>query len=100
MRASQSDRLQRKDVRKARHAVGVKAVFKRIDTCAAEFEAQTPYMYSTYEAPAFGEVECEARPSDRKKVVILGWRSKPHRSGYRVRLLLLSRLLRADGRGL
>jgi len=68
-----------KDVRKARHTVGVKAVFKRIDTCAAEFEAQTPYMYSTYEAPAFGEVECEARPSDRKKVVILG--GGPNRIG-------------------
>jgi carbamoyl-phosphate synthase large subunit len=68
-----------KDVRKARHAVGVTAVFKRIDTCAAEFEAQTPYMYSTYEAPAFGDVECEARPSDRNKVVILG--GGPNRIG-------------------
>uniref|UniRef100_UPI002B26D475 carbamoyl-phosphate synthase large subunit n=1 Tax=Leisingera sp. TaxID=1879318 RepID=UPI002B26D475 len=67
------------DVRKARHAAGVNAVFKRIDTCAAEFEAQTPYMYSTYEAPAFGEAECEARPSDRKKVVILG--GGPNRIG-------------------
>jgi carbamoyl-phosphate synthase large subunit len=62
-----------------RHAKGVTAVFKRIDTCAAEFEAQTPYMYSTYEAPAFGDVECEARPSDRKKVVILG--GGPNRIG-------------------
>ncbi len=67
------------DVRKARHAVGVTAVFKRIDTCAAEFEAQTPYMYSTYEAPMMGDVECEARPSDRKKVVILG--GGPNRIG-------------------
>ncbi len=66
-------------VRKARRAAGVTAVFKRIDTCAAEFEAQTPYMYSTYEAPAFDEVECEARPSDRKKVVILG--GGPNRIG-------------------
>ena len=55
------------NVRRARHNLGVKAVFKRIDTCAAEFEAQTPYMYSTYESPMMGEVECEARPSDRKK---------------------------------
>jgi carbamoyl-phosphate synthase large subunit len=53
--------------------------FKRIDTCAAEFEAQTPYMYSTYEAPMMGEVECEARPSDAKKVVILG--GGPNRIG-------------------
>ncbi|MEH6673557.1 MAG: carbamoyl-phosphate synthase large subunit [Sulfitobacter sp.] len=67
------------NVRRARLNLGVKAVFKRIDTCAAEFEAQTPYMYSTYEAPAFGEVECEARPSDRKKVVILG--GGPNRIG-------------------
>ncbi|THH37079.1 carbamoyl-phosphate synthase large subunit [Aliishimia ponticola] len=67
------------DIRKARIAAGVTAVFKRIDTCAAEFEAQTPYMYSTYEAPAFGDVECEARPSDRKKIVILG--GGPNRIG-------------------
>ncbi|WP_187429022.1 Carbamoyl-phosphate synthase large chain [Roseobacter fucihabitans] len=67
------------DVRKARQNLGVTAVFKRIDTCAAEFEAQTPYMYSTYEMPVFGEVECEARPSDRKKVVILG--GGPNRIG-------------------
>lgn len=66
-------------VRKARIAKGVTAVFKRIDTCAAEFEAQTPYMYSTYEAPMMGDVECEARPSDRKKVVILG--GGPNRIG-------------------
>ncbi|GLP84526.1 carbamoyl-phosphate synthase large subunit [Tritonibacter mobilis] len=67
------------NVRRARHNLGVKAVFKRIDTCAAEFEAQTPYMYSTYESPMMGEVECEARPSDRKKVVILG--GGPNRIG-------------------
>ena len=67
------------DVRGARITLGVTAVFKRIDTCAAEFEAQTPYMYSTYEAPMMGEVECEARPSDRKKVVILG--GGPNRIG-------------------
>ncbi|WP_371060951.1 carbamoyl-phosphate synthase large subunit [Rhodosalinus sp. 5P4] len=66
-------------VRRARLNLGVTAVFKRIDTCAAEFEAQTPYMYSTYEAPMMGEVECEARPSDRKKVVILG--GGPNRIG-------------------
>ncbi|MDH3265178.1 MAG: carbamoyl-phosphate synthase large subunit, partial [Paracoccaceae bacterium] len=53
-------------VARARQNLGIQAVFKRIDTCAAEFEAQTPYMYSTYEAPVMGEVECEARPSTRK----------------------------------
>jgi carbamoyl-phosphate synthase large subunit len=67
------------NVRRARLNLGVTASFKRIDTCAAEFEAQTPYMYSTYEAPMMGEVECEARPSYRKKVVILG--GGPNRIG-------------------
>ncbi|MFZ1727658.1 MAG: carbamoyl-phosphate synthase large subunit, partial [Albidovulum sp.] len=66
-------------VRRARQRLGVTAVFKRIDTCGAEFEAQTPYMYSTYESPAMGDVECEARPSDAKKVVILG--GGPNRIG-------------------
>ena len=66
-------------VRRARHRLGVVAVFKRIDTCGAEFEAQTPYMYSTYEHPVMGDVECEARPSNRKKVVILG--GGPNRIG-------------------
>lgn len=67
------------EVRKLRHKLGVRPVFKRIDTCAAEFEAKTPYMYSTYEAPIFGEAENEAQPSDRKKVVILG--GGPNRIG-------------------
>ncbi len=67
------------NVRRARINLGVNAVFKRIDTCAAEFEAQTPYMYSTYETAAMGDVECEARPSNRKKVVILG--GGPNRIG-------------------
>ena len=67
------------NVRRARQNLNVVASFKRIDTCAAEFEAQTPYMYSTYEAPAMGDVECESRPTDRKKVVILG--GGPNRIG-------------------
>ena len=67
------------EVRKLRHRLGVRPVFKRIDTCAAEFEAKTPYMYSTYEAPSFGEPENEAEPSDRRKVVILG--GGPNRIG-------------------
>jgi carbamoyl-phosphate synthase large subunit len=66
-------------VRRARTRLGVTAVFKRIDTCAAEFEAQTPYMYSTYETPAMGDVECESRPTKAKKVVILG--GGPNRIG-------------------
>jgi carbamoyl-phosphate synthase large subunit len=67
------------EVRAHRHKLGVRPVFKRIDTCAAEFEAKTPYMYSTYEAPSFGEPENEAFPSDRRKVVILG--GGPNRIG-------------------
>jgi len=67
------------DVRELRHKLGVRPVFKRIDTCASEFEAKTPYMYSTYEAPIFGEAENEAQPSDRKKVAILG--GGPNRIG-------------------
>ena len=66
-------------VRDARNKLKVDAVFKRIDTCAAEFEAQTPYMYSTYEAPMMGTVECEAEPSNLKKIVILG--GGPNRIG-------------------
>jgi carbamoyl-phosphate synthase large subunit len=67
------------DVRHTRGRMGLHAVFKRIDTCAAEFEAQTPYMYSTYEAPAMGDTECESRPTAAKKVVILG--GGPNRIG-------------------
>jgi|TARA_R100000501_G_scaffold14543_3_gene26364 carbamoyl-phosphate synthase large subunit len=67
------------EVSRQRRALGVRPVFKRIDTCAAEFEAKTPYMYSTYEAPIFGEPENEAAPTDREKVVILG--GGPNRIG-------------------
>lgn len=67
------------EVRELRQKLGVHPVFKRIDSCAAEFEAVTPYMYSTYEAPSFGEPEDEAMPSDRRKIVILG--GGPNRIG-------------------
>ncbi len=67
------------EVRELRNKLGVHPVFKRIDSCAAEFEAVTPYMYSTYEGPLFGEPECEAAPSGRKKIVILG--GGPNRIG-------------------
>ena len=68
-----------KEVSAARQALGVRPVFKRIDTCAAEFKALTPYMYSTYETPVAGAAECESRPTDAKKIVILG--GGPNRSG-------------------
>ncbi|NNE57422.1 MAG: carbamoyl-phosphate synthase large subunit [Hellea sp.] len=67
-------------VRAARRAAGVRPVYKRVDTCAAEFAAKTPYMYSTYEVPSFdGKVEDEARVSSRDKVIILG--GGPNRIG-------------------
>jgi carbamoyl-phosphate synthase large subunit len=61
-----------------RHDLDVHPVYKRIDTCAAEFESHTPYMYSTYEG-VNQPVECEARPSDREKIIILG--GGPNRIG-------------------
>jgi carbamoyl-phosphate synthase large subunit len=67
------------EVRAHRLRLGVRPVFKRIDSCAAEFDATTPYLYSTYEAPLFGEPEDEAQVSDRKKVIILG--GGPNRIG-------------------
>jgi carbamoyl-phosphate synthase large subunit len=67
------------DVSRARRALGVRPIFKRIDTCAAEFASPTPYMYSTYEAPFAGRVVDEAAPSDKKKVIILG--GGPNRIG-------------------
>jgi carbamoyl-phosphate synthase large subunit len=60
-------------VRAHRHALGVRPVYKRVDTCAAEFATQTAYMYSTYEE------ECEAAPSSRKKIMVLG--GGPNRIG-------------------
>ncbi|MHB1429275.1 MAG: carbamoyl-phosphate synthase large subunit [Rhodocyclaceae bacterium] len=60
-------------VRLRRHALGVRPVYKRVDTCAAEFATSTAYMYSTYED------ECESRPTDRKKIMVLG--GGPNRIG-------------------
>jgi carbamoyl-phosphate synthase large subunit len=66
-------------VMEKRRALGVRPVFKRIDTCAAEFASPTAYMYSTYETPFNGKAADEARPSDKKKVIILG--GGPNRIG-------------------
>jgi carbamoyl-phosphate synthase large subunit len=71
--------LTAEEVTRRRQALGVHPVYKRIDTCAAEFRSPTPYMYSTYEAGADGEVACEADPSGREKIIILG--SGPNRIG-------------------
>jgi len=61
------------DVRSARHALGVRPVYKRVDTCAAEFATETAYMYSTYDE------ECEAEPTTRRKIMVLG--GGPNRIG-------------------
>jgi len=61
------------EVRQRRHALGVRPVYKRVDTCAAEFDTRTAYMYSTYEE------ECESRPTERKKIMVLG--GGPNRIG-------------------
>jgi carbamoyl-phosphate synthase large subunit len=61
------------DVREHRHALGVRPVYKRVDTCAAEFSTSTAYMYSTYEE------ECESEPGDHKKIMVLG--GGPNRIG-------------------
>jgi len=66
-------------VAEARRAAGITPVYKRIDTCAAEFPSRTPYMYSTYETDGSGAAECESEPTERKKVVILG--GGPNRIG-------------------
>ncbi len=68
-----------KDVAEARRALNVHPVFKRIDTCAAEFASHTPYMYSTYEGNGSELAECEAEPSDKNKIIILG--GGPNRIG-------------------
>lgn len=67
------------EVKTLRRSLGVRPVYKRIDTCAAEFASPTAYMYSTYAAPFAGAPADEARPSDAKKVIILG--GGPNRIG-------------------
>src|SRR6187200_924553 len=71
--------LSTETVTQRRHALGVRPAFKRIDSCAAEFASPTPYMYSTYAQPFAGVTVCEAAPSDRNKIVILG--GGPNRIG-------------------
>ncbi|MFC1549301.1 carbamoyl-phosphate synthase large subunit [Nitrospirota bacterium] len=78
--------IKEEEIRALRKKTGLAPVFKMVDTCAAEFEAYTPYMYSTYERPFYtiGKdgppvSSCEAAPTDRKKIVILG--SGPNRIG-------------------
>jgi carbamoyl-phosphate synthase large subunit len=80
-------------VRARRHALGIRPVYKRVDTCAAEFATRTAYMYSTYED------ECEAAPTSRKKVMVLG--GGPNRIGQGIEFdyccVHASMALREDG---
>ncbi|MFZ4805716.1 MAG: carbamoyl-phosphate synthase large subunit [Hyphomicrobiaceae bacterium] len=71
--------LSEAEVRRQRIAAGVVPVYKRIDTCAAEFASPTAYMYSTYERGLVDQPVCEAQPSDREKIIILG--GGPNRIG-------------------
>ncbi|MEN3953073.1 carbamoyl-phosphate synthase large subunit [Iodidimonas sp. SYSU 1G8] len=70
--------IEAEDVYEQRQELGVHPCFRRIDTCGAEFEARTPYMYSSYEV-GFDGGECESNPSDREKVIVLG--GGPNRIG-------------------
>jgi len=82
-----------KEVREKRHKLGIRPVYKRVDTCAAEFASKTAYMYSTYEE------ECESQPSGRKKVMVLG--GGPNRIGQGIEFdyccVHAALALRADG---
>ncbi|MCE5194190.1 MAG: carbamoyl-phosphate synthase large subunit [Nitrospiraceae bacterium] len=84
-RIAQLTKKKEDEIRKLRNELRIKPVYKMVDTCAAEFAAYTPYMYSTYERPFFKlglsspVTDCEANPTDKKKVVILG--SGPNRIG-------------------
>ncbi len=80
-----------------RRALGVRPVFKRIDTCAAEFASPTAYMYSTYETPFAGARGQRSGALRQEEGDHPGRRTQPHRPGHRVRLLLLPRRLRAQG---
>ena len=72
-------RVEASEVSARRRALDVHPVYKRIDTCAAEFASPTAYMYSTYEAPFAGPASCEARPTPAEKIIILG--GGPNRIG-------------------
>ena len=86
--------------RRSARRLGVHPVFKRIDTCAAEFASPTAYLYSTYEMPFAGALADEADAERREEGDHPRRRAEPHRPGHRVRLLLLPRLLRAGRRRL
>ena len=85
------------DVAALRKQLGVLPVFKRIDTCAAEFAAPTAYMYSTYEAPFAGRALRGGAIGAEEDRHSRRW-PEPHRPGHRVRLLLLPRLFRAEAK--
>ena len=80
--------LDEETVAALRRSLELRPVYKRIDTCAAEFASQTPYLYSCYEGDGFDNPECEADPSERKKGDHSRRGAEPDRAGHRIRLLL------------
>ncbi len=78
-RLSELSNISEKVIRKKRSALKILPVYKKVDTCAAEFKSFTPYMYSTYQRNFSVNSECEAQPSNRKKIIILG--GGPNRIG-------------------
>ncbi len=76
---SELSNISEKIIRKKRSALKILPVYKKVDTCAAEFKSFTPYMYSTYQRNFSINSECEAKPSKRKKIIILG--GGPNRIG-------------------
>ncbi|MCL2474150.1 MAG: carbamoyl-phosphate synthase large subunit [Alphaproteobacteria bacterium] len=78
-RLSQILKISESEVAEQRWAMSIRPVFKRIDTCAAEFPSYISYLYSTYEGNGIIEAQCEANPSDKKKVIVLG--GGPNRIG-------------------
>ena len=82
LRATDGDPVKEADIRALRKRLGVEPVYKTVDTCAAEFEASTPYHYSTYDE------ETEVAPRDKQHGLDSRFGAKPHRPGHRVRLLV------------
>ena len=81
---SQLTKITETIIRRKRSVLKIFPVFKKIDTCAAEFKSFTPYMYSTYQRNFSIKSECESDPSSKKKIIILGGGAKPHWSRNRV----------------
>ncbi len=100
MRLASLARKSETEVAEFRRGLGVRPVYKRIDTCAAEFASPTAYMYSTYETPFAGVPVLRGAADRQAQDRHSRRRPESHRAGHRIRLLLLPRLFRAQRRGL